>query len=96
MRKISHARLIREKQNRIDTELSDPRPRRIPGATITSWHGSPQIDLDALFSQPRSGPTVASATLATGSRHAPATVSLADGTKITFALSSQFNNESDS
>ena len=66
----------------------DDRPRRIPGATITSWHGSPEIDLDALFERSANGPTVAGAAMPR--RHEKDTIALGDGTRITFSGTSQF------
>jgi hypothetical protein len=90
MRKISQTRPVQGEQQGFDTERSDPRPRRVPGATITSWNGSPDIDLDALFAQPGKGPTVLGGTVAGNNRPARGTVSLSDGTKITFTRSDQF------
>jgi hypothetical protein len=84
MRKISHARFSNDDHAR-DTERSDPRPRRIPGATITSWHGSLEVDLDALFARISRGPSVGGAAIAPDTGSAPVTVSMSDGTQITFA-----------
>jgi hypothetical protein len=99
MRKISKARSFGLNRNALDADLRDTRPLRIPGATITSWPGSPDIDLDLLFGQPAAGPTVAGAIATDAGRIVgttnpapnPGTVSLSDGTRITFATVSQFD-----
>ena len=68
MRKISKAVL-----NPLDSDYMDLRPRCIPGATITSWNGTPEIDLSQLFAKPGNGPTVTGSTAGTagsGARHA--------------------------
>jgi len=70
-------------------------PGRIKGATITSWRGPPRVDLEALFAKPATGATVGGSG-GTGPGGPPAerdeasgakakTVSLSDGTQITFA-----------
>jgi hypothetical protein len=94
MQKISKSNLDRLHSGHVnfDAELTDRGPRHIQGATITSWSGRPHVDLAELFSRstPResSGETVSGAM--TG-KPRPAgdpafgTVSLSDGTKITFA-----------
>ena len=75
-------------------ELEDEPPGRIPGATIKSWNGPPDIDLAAFFAGSHAGETV------TGSRRRPPspdartaaarkTVCLSDGTEITFAATEQ-------
>jgi hypothetical protein len=46
MRKLTKAPLYPPDDDRLDA-----RPRGISGATITSWDGPPDIDLDALFSK---------------------------------------------
>jgi hypothetical protein len=46
MRKLSKTLLYPPGDDRLDA-----RPRCISGATITSWDGSPDIDLDTLFSK---------------------------------------------
>jgi hypothetical protein len=99
MRKISKTRTSGLDRNRMDTDLGDTRPLRIPGATITSRPDSLAIDLDNLFARPATGPTVAGAVSAgaTQAKHPPAdrpnkgTVSLSDGTRITFANAGQFD-----
>ena len=75
------------------TDLTDARPGRIQGATITSWNGPPEIDLAALFARPTGEATIAGG----GQRIEPieaappsGTVHLADGTQITFATAGQF------
>jgi hypothetical protein len=89
MRKISNTR--DGSRSAWDQENLDHRPRCIPGATITSWHGSPEIDLSVLFASPPTGTTVAGSASATSYRPERSTVSLSDGTKITFANSSHSN-----
>jgi hypothetical protein len=75
---------------------ADARPRRIPGATITSWHGAPEIDpdamsgVDALFGVQANGATVAGAAPANANRPSNGTVSMSDGESITFVSPSQF------
>ena len=39
----------------------DGRPRGISGATITSWDGPPEVDLETLFSNPDNQVSVAGA-----------------------------------
>jgi hypothetical protein len=102
MRKISKARLAGHDQPMTEVEFLDSGPGRVAGSTITSWPGPPVIDLVALFARPFSGvsrdpsanpagTTISGATpgRATYSRQlAEATVSLSDGTRITFATAS--------
>jgi hypothetical protein len=92
MRKISQARSAIDNLHTEDQTDADERPRRIPGATITSWHGAPQIDLDALFERSTSGPTVAGAAKAGSDRTVNNTVALSDGSRITFVGSNQFKS----
>jgi len=92
MRKISKAKSAIDKQYTEDPNDVDERRRRIPGATITSWNGSPEIDLGALFERPANSPTVAGATKAAPDRAATDTVALADGTQITFGHANQFKS----
>jgi hypothetical protein len=54
----------------IDGDIGNKRPLRIPGATITSWSGSRDIDDGGLFSHPAAGETVAGAVSVGGSRAA--------------------------
>ena len=68
MRKISRVTHATDEQQAADSEPSDPRPRRIPGATITSWHSSPEEHLDAMVQMPAPGPSVAAATRGATSR----------------------------
>ena len=74
--------------------LNDANPGRIHGATITSWNGPPAIDLASLFAGASSKISVG------GSGQPPqftpaeqttnsSTVSLSDGTKITFATATE-------
>jgi hypothetical protein len=94
MRKISKIRSSNLDRNATDTDLRETRPLRIPGATITS------INLDLLFAKPVPGTTIAGAVsagvtptagLADG-RPNRGTVSLSDGTRITFVTASQFDS----
>lgn len=91
MRKISNNRSQINNPHGLDDrhlggdEHSSSRPRRIPGATITAWHGSPEVDLSVLFARPALGATVAGSAPAKADRRSGATVSLSDGTRITFA-----------
>jgi hypothetical protein len=88
MRKISKSRSAIDRQSPADDNRLDERPRGISGATITSWNGSPEIDLDALFAGSANGPTVAGAA-PVGVRDRE-TVALSDGTRITFSDPKQF------
>lgn len=90
MRKISKSKSAIDNQHTEHHVDGDERPRRIPGATITSWHGSPDIDLDALFEQSASGPTVPGAAKRFPDRRGNETISLSDGTRITFSGTNQF------
>jgi hypothetical protein len=93
MRKTSRSRPLHFGGGTLDTDLCSTRPLRIPGATITSWSGSPGIDLDCLFAVPLAGVSVGGAdSVVTATDKPPAadrrtgeTVSLSDGTRITFA-----------
>lgn len=81
-----------------NAKLWDSRPSRIPGATIRPWTDPPEVDVAALFAKPCSGGSVggSSAILTEppaqpgGAKplvkrgSAPETVSLSDGTQITF------------
>jgi hypothetical protein len=89
MRKISKARSAIDNKHTEDPNDGDERRRRIPGATITSWNGSPEIDLGALFEQPANSPAMAGATKAAPDRAATDTVALTDGTQITFGYANQ-------
>ena len=90
MRKISKSRGGNNDWSLWDAEKPDDRPRCIPGATITSWRGSLEIDLSALFANPPAGATVAGAAATRPARPERSTVALSDGTEITFATSGQF------
>jgi hypothetical protein len=104
MRTISKARLARPDRLAADVEIIDTGPGRVPGSTITSWPGPLVVDLAALFSRPVSGgrsekspasplgPTIGGAASATAApaRQNAATVSLSDGTRITFATADRF------
>jgi hypothetical protein len=100
MRKISKANLARSNRHEAAVEFIDSGPRHVTGSTITSWFEPPVVDLAEFFARPRSGgapenapadplhATIGGATVdsATQSKNpARATVSLSDGTQITFA-----------
>jgi hypothetical protein len=100
MRKISKAKLARPDRAETYVEFIDSGPGRVPGSTITSWPGPPVIDLTALFARPPSGgpsesspasplgTTISGAMAGRAARrkhHGTTTVSLSDGTQITFA-----------
>jgi hypothetical protein len=95
MRKISKTRSSNRERNTFDADLVDKGQGRIPGATITSWP-APDIDLDAFFARSGPGATVTGAApgeVARADRPAEGTVSLSDGTRITFATTGQFDIE---
>jgi hypothetical protein len=93
MRKISKTRSLSLDRSAMDADSRDTRPLRIPGATITSWSESLGTDLEVFFAKPVPDATVAGAAApnATQASDSPAdrpiagTVSLSDGTRITFA-----------
>jgi hypothetical protein len=85
MRRTSERRLANDPQY-----PSDERPRHIPGATITSWHGAPEIDLDVLFGVVANGVTVAGGSAIDSDCPEAGTVSMSDGDSITFASPNQF------
>jgi hypothetical protein len=94
MRKLSKTRPLNHQRNTLDNYPADTRQRRIPGATVTSWPGSRDIDLDAFFARPTIDATVTGATRGHATqrgRPAEGTVSLSDGTRITFATAEQFD-----
>ena len=88
VRKLSNARSRGQGRDLSLNEQQDTRPRNIPGATVTSWHGPLDVNLDAFFAQRGTDTTV---TGAAASRSAAGTVSLSDGTRITFLSPDQFN-----
>ena len=90
MRKISKSRSAFDEPYLVDDNGSDALPGRIQGATITSWHGSPEIDLDALFAKSSNGATVAGSAPASTNYLEQGTVALSDGTRITFTNPNQF------
>jgi hypothetical protein len=97
MRKISKTRSSNPERPASGTESLDTRPGRVPGATISAWSGSLAIDLDAFFAQPSAGASIAGSAPATQATpatqtnpQANGTVSLSDGTRITFATAGQF------
>jgi hypothetical protein len=89
MRKISKSR------SAVDTEFPDEqnnaneRPRHIPGATITAWHGSPTCEPEALLARSGDGSTVAGAAR---SHIVKDTVVLADGTRLSFTSPDQYKS----
>jgi hypothetical protein len=86
MRKISKVRSANSKDyNTIEGDGGELRPLRVQGATITSWHGLPEIDLTALFAKPAPGASIAGAASASLTSVGSRTISLSDGTHITFA-----------
>lgn len=85
MRKISKGRNARAAAM---PQLPGDRPSRIEGATITTWPGRAKLDMTALFT------AAAARTTVTGTEATPVsakpqpastTVSLSDGTRITFS-----------
>jgi hypothetical protein len=93
MRKLSRTRSLDLRRDTLDTYLTDTRQRRIPGATITSRPGSRDIDLSAFFARPTIDATVAGAApgqATRAGRPAKGTVSLSDGTRITFATADRY------
>jgi hypothetical protein len=90
MRRISKTRTGHDERNPVGYDRTQERPLHVPGATVTSWNGSPEIDLDALFAKPAGGATVAGGTPGAANHRDPETVSLSDGTRITFADPDQF------
>jgi hypothetical protein len=99
MRKISKAKLARSNTAESDVEFVDSGPRRVAGSTITSWPGPAVIDLAELFAQPvpggglahsprnTPGPTIGGAVPGRAAERkdaSQATVSLSDGTRISF------------
>jgi hypothetical protein len=81
----------------LDNDLLDARPGRIQGATITSWPGPPEVDLASLFAKPDAGGTVSGSTAKPAApvpvhNQSPRTISLSDGTEITFATADQLAN----
>lgn len=94
MRKLSKARSPNPTRYASDTYLENTGQRRIPGATITSWPGSTDIDLAAFFARTASDTTVTGAVPGKADspgRTAQGTVSLSDGTRVTFATVGPFD-----
>ena len=100
MRKISRTRLAKDDRDAVSDTVFDNRPRGVSGATITSWQGSHDIDLMALFAGGSEGGSVSGAarTGETPKREEPkrettftnADVALSDGTEISFATPEDF------
>jgi hypothetical protein len=93
MRKISKTRAVGRQGYAVDIELGDTRPRRVPGATITSWPGSIDLDLTMVLANPRDGATIDGGTKPTvpvseDKNLNNTTVALSDGTRITFVTAS--------
>ena len=99
MRKISKTRFFNPEQHAPCAEAMGTRPGRITGAKISAWSGSLAIDLGALFARRPAGLTIGggsppdtpAAPVSLASCPPAETVSLSDGTKITFATASQFD-----
>jgi hypothetical protein len=88
MRKISKRRPSDLDRKALDGYRDDTRQRNIQGATITSRPVSQDIDLAAFFARPASDATVTGAVSGKPEQAAGTgdkTVSLSDGTQITFA-----------
>lgn len=91
MRKLSRTRLREDRNGNSGVDRED-RPRGIPGATVTA-RPNPDLDLSILLLQHRGRPTVTASdtadfeTIPTDREKTEAkkTVSLSDGTRITFA-----------
>jgi hypothetical protein len=92
MRKITQSKSAIDNQCTEDHTLEDGRPRRIQGATITSWNGPPRVDLEALFDRSTGGPTVTGAARTVPDRPVSETVALPDGSRITFVSADQFKS----
>jgi hypothetical protein len=94
MRKVSQTRFAKnpakDDRDAVSAAQSDSRPRGVAGATITSWHGSAQVDLTALFAGRNEGGSVSGAAGTGEQRPAEAAVALSDGTEITFATPADF------
>ena len=103
MRKISQSRALDYEHHTPSTETMDTQPRRIAGATISSWSGSLAIDLSALLARRPPDLSIGGVSIGGGpsldapgtptapsDRTAAETVSLSDGTQITFATANQF------
>lgn len=86
MRKLS--KTVRGDQDAQAATRDDPRPRGVRGATITSWQGTPDIDLTSLFAQGRTAATLAGS--GGGSSPPPGAMALSDGTEISFATPADF------
>jgi len=99
MRKISKTRLPNQQQPASGAELGDTQPGRIRGATISAWTGSLDINLEVFLARECPAPSIAGAAALPQVAAAPRvnrsdnrTVSLSDGTRITFATADQFDN----
>jgi len=102
MRKISKANLAVPNRSGAAVEFIDSGPRHVTGSIITSWFEPPVVDLAELFARPRGAlenapadplqATIGGATAdnATQPKNPEKiTVSLSDGTQITFATADQ-------
>lgn len=92
MRKLSKSRSMADLGYAIGLGRDDERPRCVAGGTITSWPGVIDIDLSAILARPASGGTIGGAALVSSERRQSKpsrTVSLSDGTRITFATAVQ-------
>lgn len=85
MRKISKTRTLRNQDDGWPTPSGD-RPGRIAGATVTSWPGIAHIDVATLLMHATSSTSISGSSTAGGpSTPERDTVSLSDGTSISFA-----------
>jgi hypothetical protein len=81
MRKNSRSRTAIDTVFPDEQNNADGRPRHVSGATITSWRGSPAVDL---LTQSGGGPTITGAAPGARSSIGHDIVVLSDGTWITF------------
>jgi hypothetical protein len=94
MRKLSKTRSSERDRIATETGLVDNRAGRIAGAIITAWPATHEIDLEAFFARSAAGPTVTGSVppnAMQAGRAAEGTVSLSDGTRITFATALSFD-----
>jgi hypothetical protein len=85
MRKISNTRTFRHQEDGWTFPYSD-RPAHITGATVTSWPDITYFDVAALLMRGTSSTSISASSTAGGpSTPERDTISLSDGTKISFA-----------
>ncbi len=94
MRKTSQAK------SAIDTRVAgdhmDDPPRRVHGATVTSWNDRSEVDPELLLPGLDNGPTVSGVAAPACSRPTSGTDTLPDGSRITFVSTDQFGSVSGS